>query len=215
MSRSTIKNRQLAIKVCGMKHNTLAVAASKPEYLGFIFYENSARNYTDAPITLPSTIKKVGVFVDAPISYVATTAAKHQLDVLQLHGEESSDYIVTLKKSLVKKCAIWKVFSVQNTFNFEALKTFEPHVQGFLFDTKGEKKGGNGQTFNWSLLNKYPSNTPIILSGGIGIAEISAIKKLATTHLPIHAIDINSKFEIAPGLKDTEQIDAFIKQVNH
>ena len=76
----------------------------------------------------------------------------------------------------------------------------------FLFDTKGKDKGGNGYTFNWKILKNYPSKKPFILSGGIGLEEIAELKEFLKTDLPIHAIDVNSKFEMEPGLKNIEAL---------
>ena len=97
---------------------------------------------------------------------------------------------------------IWKVFSIKDSFDFSTLKEYEPYVDKFLFDTKGKEKGGNGFTFDWSVLADYPSKKPFILSGGIGIDEIEKIREMQKTGLPLYAVDVNSKFELEPGLKE-------------
>lgn len=197
-----------------MKYNTAQVAALQPDYLGFIFYEGSKRNFTyDAP-DLPKSVKKAGVFVDASVDFVLEKIEHFKLDVIQLHGDESPSYCYNLKKRAGKNVQLWKVFRILDSFNFEKLKPYEELVQAFLFDTKGKEKGGNGYLFNWDVLKAYPFQTPFVLSGGIGLEEVSMVKEILKTNLPILAIDVNSKFESAPGLKNIEDLGIFIKKLN-
>ncbi|RDK83276.1 phosphoribosylanthranilate isomerase [Marinirhabdus gelatinilytica] len=215
---------EVGIKICGMKYNPQAVAALQPDYLGFIFYGGSKRNFTEEVPMLPTTVKKIGVFVDAPLDFVAEKVEKFQLDGVQLHGEESPGYCrsinehlntFSLGKGLGGDVSIWKVFSIKETFNFDQLIPYEPYVDAFLFDTKGAEKGGNGYTFNWNVLEEYPSQKPFVLSGGIGLEEISAIQDILKTNLPILAIDINSKFEIEPGLKKIDDLHILISELKN
>ncbi|MEL4308126.1 phosphoribosylanthranilate isomerase [Joostella sp. CR20] len=192
--------------------NIQEVAQLQPDYLGFIFYEKSARNNLDVVPTLSDAIQKIGVFVDASIDFIVEKVSKHQLQGVQLHGSESTEYCQKLKSelnSLGINIKIIKVFSVKNQFDFSVLATYEMVVDYFLFDTKGALPGGNGYTFNWEILEDYPSEKPFILSGGIGIEHLEKIKNIPAS-LPIHAIDINSKFEIEPGLKNIELLKEFI-----
>ena len=110
---------------------------------------------------------------------------------------------------MLKDVEIIKVFSILDTFDFEVLKPFEAVCDYFLFDTKGKLPGGNGTTFDWKVLEKYPSNKPFFLSGGIGIEEIEDVNEIFKTNLPIHALDLNSKFESEPGLKDKTILKKF------
>ncbi len=197
-----------------MKHNLLEVTALQPDYVGFIFYEGSPRNFEgDIPL-LPSEVKKVGVFVNATISEILSKAKQFQLDVIQLHGDETHSFCEELANSEEISCEIWKVFGIKDTFDFSVLKEYEPHVSAFLFDTKGKEKGGNGYTFNWSVLKKYPSEKPFVLSGGIGLDEVEQLLEILKTDLPIFTIDVNSKFEDKPGLKNTKQLQQFINKLN-
>lgn len=206
----------MKLKVCGMKYNVSEVAELTPDYLGFIFYEKSKRNYTaDALPTLPVSTQKVGVFVDATIPFILEKIKAFDLDVLQLHGNESVEYIQELtSKTSFKSIDIWKVFSIKETFNFDVLTPYEPVVDAFLFDTKGPQKGGNGITFDWTVLNDYSSETPIVLSGGIGLNEVEQLATILKTDLPIMAIDINSRFEEEPGLKNINNLRTFKKAIN-
>jgi phosphoribosylanthranilate isomerase len=202
------------LKICGMKHNIAEVAELQPDYLGFIFYEKSPRFYdAEEILLLPIGVKKVGVFVDASLEEVLEKIEKYSLDIIQLHGGESPEFCSELKQKclveLNRNLSIWKVFSIKDDFDFETLNYYENVADKFLFDTKGKEKGGNGFTFNWKILKNYASKKPFILSGGIGLEEIDSLKKLLKTNLPIYAIDLNSKFEIEPGLKNIEDLKKF------
>jgi phosphoribosylanthranilate isomerase len=211
----------MKIKICGMKYNTQEVAALQPDYLGFIFYERSPRNFNGEIPMLPEGIKKVGVFVDAEIAFAKANIEKYNLDIIQLHGNESPEYIkailapsplkgkVAPREAESEGVEIWKVFSIKDTFDFKRLTPYESLVDAFLFDTKGKAKGGNGYTFDWSVLRNYPSQTPFILSGGIGLEEIEKIKEILDSDLPILALDVNSKFEDQPGLKNVATLRKF------
>lgn len=205
------------LKICGMKHNITEVAELQPDYLGFIFYEKSPRFFDGEIPSLPLGIKKVGVFVDEKISKVIDLCKKYSLDVIQLHGDENKEYILDLQAYLTlyyPNVLVWKVFSVDDNFDFNQLSVFENKVDALLFDTKGKEKGGNGFTFNWEILKKYTLKKPFILSGGIGLEEIDSLKELLKTELPIHAIDVNSKFEVEPGRKDVSKLKKFIDVLN-
>ncbi|AFL80156.1 phosphoribosylanthranilate isomerase [Aequorivita sublithincola DSM 14238] len=193
-----------------MKDNIAEVAALQPDYLGFIFYDKSPRFFDGEIPTLPDGVKKVGVFVDEKISKVIELTKKHSLDYIQLHGNESKEYVLDLQWYLVfSNTLVWKAFGIDDDFDFSQLSIFENKVDKFLFDTKGKDKGGNGFTFNWEILKKYKLKKPFILSGGIGLNEVDSLKELLKTDLPIHAIDVNSKFEDEPGLKNIEDLKKF------
>ncbi|MBV7269922.1 phosphoribosylanthranilate isomerase [Winogradskyella luteola] len=198
----------MKLKVCGMKHNIAVIAQLQPDYLGFIFYEKSPRNFEGTIPKFPQNIKKVGVFVDEKVEVIVDKIEKYQLDAIQLHGHESPE-VCRLLKSTNKD--IIKVFSIKDEFDFSVLKPYEDYVDYFLFDTKGKLPGGNGYTFNWDVLKGYPSTKPYFLSGGIGLDELEKIKafKSITASKYCHAIDVNSKFEIEPGLKSIEDLEKF------
>jgi len=195
----------MKLKICGMKNSENIIEASKllPDFMGFIFWEKSARYFDGDIPKLPESIQRAGVFVNEKIENIVDKIQKHHLQIVQLHGNESAAYCSELKKQNIK---IIKVFSIANDFDFEDLKPFETVADYFLFDTKGKFPGGNGIQFNWQILKNYPSEKPFFLSGGIGIDEINNIKNL---NLPIFAIDINSKFETEPGLKNVALIKQF------
>ena len=217
----------MKLKVCGMKYieNIQQVAALQPDYLGFIFYEKSKRNFEGIIPELPKEIKKAGVFVNEIPEIVVSLVEEYGLKMVQLHGDESPEYILRLKeifkesiaekhqRSKYKMPEIVKVFGVKDDFNFGVLKQYESLVDYFLFDTKGKERGGNGVTFDWSVLKNYNSTKPFFLSGGIGLDEITAIKELQKSDLPIYALDVNSKFETEVGLKSVKSIQKFKKEI--
>lgn len=197
----------MKLKICGMKYleNIQEVATMQPDYLGFIFYDKSPRFFNGEIPTLPKFTKKVGVFVNAYLDDILDKVRSYNLQFVQLHGDETPDFCKLFKRTDAK---VIKVFSVDDTFNFDVITPYETVCDYFLFDTKGRQPGGNGTVFNWEILKKYPSQKPFFLSGGIGLEEIEKIKKL---ELPIYALDVNSKFEIEPGLKNTP----LLKKLQH
>ena len=197
----------MKIKVCGMrdKENISGLLALKPAYIGFIFYDKSKRYVADFPqIEIPSSVKKVGVFVNETIEEIVEKANLHTLDFVQLHGNETPEYCSALSAKNIK---IIKAFSVDENFDFSATKPFEKYVSLFLFDTKGNNYGGNGIKFNWELLQNYTGKIPFLLSGGISKNDSEEIKKFK--HPAFLGIDINSGFELEPGLKNIKEIKEF------
>lgn len=189
------------LKVCGMKHpeNIAELLLIAPDYMGMIFYDKSNRNVGNeldsSAINYLSSVKKIGVFVNASEETMKAKVEEFGLDYLQLHGNESPELCQSLKRAGI---GVIKVFSVGNGFDFSQLRAYEAFVDFFLFDTKGKHPGGNGVVFNWDILDQYPSEVPFFLSGGIDVENAAKLPK----HPKLHAIDVNSKFEISPGLKN-------------
>ena len=204
----------MKLKVCGMKftENMQQVAALHPDYLGFIFYEKSKRNFEGIIPAFPKSIKKTGVFVNEYLEILVSLAQEYQLKAIQLHGDEVVSYINELKKHL-PKVEIIKVFSIKDSFDFDVLKPYLETVDYFLFDTKGEEKGGNGVHFDWRVLEKYPFQKPFFLSGGIGLEDVEKLQEILQSNLPIYGLDVNSKFEIEPGKKNIEALKKFKNNV--
>lgn len=188
----------MKIKVCGMKfpENILDVSELLPDYMGFIFWKKSTRFFDGILPDLPKSITKTGVFVDAPFEETQGKIQKYGLKAVQLHGKETPEFCLKLKQENVE---IIKAFAIDSDFDFDQIHAFETVCDSFLFDTKGKFPGGNGSTFDWNILEKYPSKKPFFLSGGLGIAEINKLKLL---DIPLYAIDLNSRFESHPGLKN-------------
>lgn len=200
----------MKLKVCGMKYqdNIEAVANLQPDFLGFIFHEQSPRHFEGVITDLPNSIHKVGVFVDKTVEFIANQIVKHKLSAIQLHGHESPEMCRILKSTNAK---VIKVFSIKDTFDFSVLVPYEEVCDYYLFDTKGKLPGGNGYAFNWDILTDYPSTKPFFLSGGIGLDQVEDLKKFQESSASEYcfAIDVNSKFEIEAGLKNIEELRMF------
>jgi len=205
--------RSLKLKVCGMKFaaNIASVAALQPDYLGFIFYEQSPRFISDVSAELikyvPSQIKTVGVFVNEELEIVKKKVNLYQLKAVQLHGNESAEYCEALKTHF-ENLEVIKAFGVDEDFDFSVLTEYQSNVDFFLFDTKTKAHGGSGKTFDWKILENYKLNMSYFLSGGINLEHAAAISKIEDSRL--YALDINSRFEIEAGVKDVHKIGEFM-----
>jgi len=221
---SSLKGSGVRFKVCGMKYkdNINEIAALQPDYMGFIFYGKSIRSFENDIPELPQSIKKVGVFVNAHLEEIVDKVKKHNLQMIQLHGEESPEFCHAINNRLElfsrsNPIEVIKVFSIKDAFDFSLLQPYEGVCHYYLFDTKGENPGGNGYAFDWTVLKKYPSTKPYFLSGGIGLRELSKIslflKNSGSKYC--YAIDVNSKFEMEPGLKDVDKVKEFKNKLKH
>ena len=193
--------------------NMEEIALLQPDYLGFIFYEKSPRFFENSIPLLDKTIKKVGVFVNATFEQIEEKVIQHNLDLVQLHGTESPEFCALIEFKLVK---VIKAFPMDNQFNFKDLERYNNSCSYFLFDTKGQNYGGNGIIFNWAILENYKLDKPYFLSGGIGLENASEIKLFMNKEYAKNciAIDLNSRFEIQPGLKNQTTLKEFIKNIN-
>ena len=190
-------------KVCGLKHpeNIKQTAELKPNYMGFIFYPQSKRFVGEDFIipAIPSEIKKVGVFVNASATYIIDKIDQYKLDLIQLHGDEKPDFCEVFNHLI----PVIKAFGIDESFDFKKLEAYKECCSYFLFDTKTTEYGGSGKSFDKKILEKYDNSIPFFLSGGLGLEEV---EKLVSEKSKIYAIDVNSKFEIEPGLKDIKKL---------
>jgi phosphoribosylanthranilate isomerase len=207
----------IKIKVCGMNdpENVKTVSGVRPDYLGYIFYNRSPRFVGDKPDSLlfknaGSEIIKVGVFVNEDEEKVIKLTKAAGIDTVQLHGNESNDYCSCLKSSGL---TVIKALCIGNSFRFETLTPYLDVVDFLLFDTKNESYGGSGKKFNWNKLSEYPGEKPFFLSGGIGPDDSEIIKSLDIKSL--YAVDINSMFEIKPGIKNAYKVESFINSLKN
>lgn len=202
----------MKIKVCGLKNyeNISNVIMAGADHVGFIFYKGSPRYFNDS-LTFDEIraikAKKVGVFVNEKIYSVLDKVAHYDLDLVQLHGNESPDECLELRK-YVKTI---KSFGVDENFDFSLLEDYKDTVDYFLFDTRSSDHGGSGKTFDHRLLEKYELNIPFFLSGGISLEHSQSIRNLKLKQLI--GVDLNSKFENSPGIKEASKIKQFIKQL--
>jgi len=190
------------------------IAGLAPDYLGFIFYEKSPRyvgDSLDAELLrgLPPTVRKVGVFVDAPLPTLLATATRYGLDYVQLHGHESPAYCQAAHQQGLR---LIKAFSVDEYFDFGTLAAYGAVCDFFLFDTKGKQPGGNGYAFDWRVLANYNGPAPFLLSGGLG--PDNATELLSFAHPYLAGYDFNSQLETAPGLKDVTATRELLRLLN-
>jgi tryptophan synthase beta subunit len=198
----------MIIKVCGLTDNASSrEVADLPDvnYVGFIFYEGSKR-FTQE--TFATSKKKVGVFVNAPLEYIAQQILEHKLDAVQLHGDESPEFIRQLPINIIKI----KAFGIASESDLLATRPYDGLADYFLFDTKSESHGGTGTSFNWKVLESYEGSTPFLLSGGIGLESVEKLKQFK--HPQLAGYDLNSRFELSPKVKDANLIATFIKLLN-
>ena len=207
----------MEIKVCGMRERVNCyqlVQEVNPDWMGLIFYPKSPRlvpaESADWLIDLP--IKKVGVFVGEEQSEIRSKAALFGLSALQLHGGESVEVVQQLKKDT--ELEIWKVFGVGENLDWKLMEEFVPHVDRFLFDTATASKGGSGKTFDWGLLKGYPFEKGFFLSGGLRLSHAAEILELSKDLPQLLGVDVNSGFEIAPGLKHIPDLKEFKQKLN-
>ena len=206
----------MTVKICGMNNleNLKAVANFQPDYFGFIFYEKSPRFLTLKNLPEFEGIKKVGVFVNSNIDVIIEKQNVFNLDVIQLHGEETLEYIMQLRSKLSDNIQIFKAISILDENDFKSINHYEDLVDLFILDTKTPLKGGSGKKFNWELLKYYTSDSPFLLSGGIGPDDFKAVNGIYDNNSKMMGVDLNSKFEIEPGLKDVDLIEDFITKLN-
>jgi len=205
----------MKIKVCGMREseNIKALVALKPDFMGFIFYPKSPRftgEMLDQELLLnfPAEIKKTGVFVNAETGFILEQVRKYDFQYVQLHGHETPDISRILKDNGV---GVIKALSVDKAFEFSTLDQYKDTTDYFLFDTKGEGYGGHGVSFDWRILEKYELDTPFLLAGGISPDNIDHLDILKDK--PLAGIDVNSKFEISPGLKNIELLKQLFEKI--
>jgi len=206
----------MQFKVCGITNIEAAnaIANAGANYIGFIFYPSSKRyaltslSLNDIAAFKPANAKKVGVFVNVTTEKVIEIATKAGLDMIQLHGDEDASYCATIQAAF----PVIKVFRVSK--NVPDFALFENVAAYYLFDTDSALYGGTGQHFNWEIIKKTSFNKPFFLSGGIGINDVQGIQvlKAATAGKDLVALDMNSKFETSPGIKNIELIKTFIDE---
>ena len=231
------------IKVCGMREpeNIRAVSALGIDMIGFVFWPdsprfvrmissqagiipdysverlNKGRGKVEAPADEVVLPKRVGVFVDDMPQSIVTRVFNYDLDYVQLHGEESRGMIENLRRTLEPDIKpgvkIIKALSIGSPEDVSRYKEYEGVVDLFIFDTKCKTVGGSGEQFDWDVLKLYDGQTPFLLSGGIGPDDVERVKSFA--HPQFAGVDLNSRFEIEPGLKDVEALRQFIQAIRN
>jgi phosphoribosylanthranilate isomerase len=206
----------MLIKVCGMREaqNISEVARLAPDFMGFIFYERSPRYAGEMPPetldALPSATKRVGVFVNAPKERILDAANRYALDLVQLHGAEPPEMCAALRAGGI---GVIKAFGIGSREDVERAAEYEGTCDYYIFDTADASHGGTGRKFDHSLLAAYGGSTSYLLSGGLGPEDAPLFAAAAYKNPHCAGVDVNSRFETAPGTKDPEAIKQFMKTV--
>jgi phosphoribosylanthranilate isomerase len=202
----------MEIKVCGMREPEnirSLISEVKPDWMGLIFYSKSPRFVSDDLAVQISELEmnKVGVFVNSDLETILEKVADFGLKAIQLHGIESPAFVQSLSEKT--DCEIWKVISVKNEIEWESLKSYLPFVSKFLFDTATPVHGGSGKKFDWKILETYPFDKGFLLSGGLDEESANEVLALRKQISQLQGVDLNSKFEVGPGLKNIEKLVQF------
>lgn len=222
----------MVIKVCGMRdaQNIREVSQLGVDMIGMVFYPKSPRyvemqsshagiipDYVKEDINIKSAKSpaRVGVFVDDMVQNIVTRVVNYHLDYVQLHGNEPREMCenlrLTLDPDIRPGIKIIKAISVSDASDIQKYKEYVGAVDLFLFDTKCKTVGGSGQQFDWQVLEQYDGEVPFLLSGGIGPEDASRLH--AFHHPKCIGIDLNSRFEIEPGVKDAEKLKGFLNEM--
>lgn len=216
----------MIVKVCGMREqrNVDDVVAAGADWIGMIFWRLSPRYAGTAHIDTPPGVTRVGVFVDEQPDTLARTAADRRLDIVQLHGAETPAMIDDIRKAIDaarhtgtphpsahRRTRIMKVVSVAATEDIDRWRDYDGLVDLLLFDTRCNTTGGSGRQFDWNALCRYDGRIPFLLSGGIGPGDAERVRRLG--HPALLGVDLNSRFETAPGTKDPIALRTFINKI--
>ena len=212
--KNSYKN-SVKLKICGLKHKTnlFDVVEAGVDYVGMIFYEKSPRFVLDSLYPedvwfLPDEVEKIGVFVNASFDEIKKYAKLYQLNLIQLHGNETPEVCKQLQDL---GYGVIKAFGVDESFDFNSLNPYQSSVDFFLFDTKTSDHGGSGITFDWNILTNYTLDIPIFIGGGVGLENLN---ELLNFNFPfLYSVDMNSKLEIEPGLKDISKVQKAVELV--
>lgn len=205
-----MRKNPLFVKVCGMRdaENIREVEALGIDMMGFIFYRKSPRCVEEVPAYLPTSVKRVGVFVNADEDEIREKAKVFRFDYIQLHGNETPETCQRLKD---ESYSVIKAFQIADSTDFLQTIPYEKSCRYFLFDTKSKQYGGTGAVFDWNILSEYKGTVPFILSGGIGPESVDSLKTFA--HPLCAGIDLNSKFEVQPALKNIKILKNFLNRL--
>ena len=200
----------MLVKVCGMRdgENIRLVENLSVDLIGFIFYPRSPRYVNSLPKYLPRSAGRVGVFVNEKLGVIEDAVIRYGLTHVQLHGSEIPSVCVALRQQGIQ---VIKAFSVSVPDDLMAVGRYDGCCDFFLFDTSTSGYGGSGCSFDWGILQHYTGNVPFLIAGGIGENDVERV--LNFKHQKFAGVDLNSCFEISPGIKDIEKLNRFITKL--
>ncbi len=200
---------KLEVKVCGMIRREQIETLAGADYIGLIFAGKSPRRVTEPAENYRNiTIPKVGVFVNSTLEDILEKANTYNLSVIQLHGDESPEFCQHLTDSGYR---VWKALSVSDSVDLLRANDYDGGVERVVLDTRTPARGGSGQKFDWTILDSYHSTVPFMLAGGITPDDADSIKSIKNQRLM--GVDINSRFEVGPGVKDINLVLNFIQSI--
>ncbi len=215
----------MIIKVCGMRDRASlqSITELPVDALGFIFHPGSPRYVgddaklaEDLQVLLPRAMVRIGVFVNEKPEVILAQTQRFRLDGLQLHGSETpeglQEIVHAFQEAGMRLPFLIKAFAIGSPSEFPDTAPYADLCRYFLFDTAGAAPGGNGVVFSWDLLDQYTGNTPFFLAGGIGTEDAQTILDLQ--HPMLAGVDLNSRFETAPGKKNIDQLARFLIHLN-
>lgn len=192
--------------------NIEAVAALRPDMMGFIFYAGSPRYAgTLAPEvvkSLPEGVTPIGLFVNSSEDEMMSISDRYGITTLQLHGDESPELCRRLKN---RGYQILKAFGVDESTDWDRLLAYDGAADYLVLDSKSAAWGGSGRKFDWQLLKSHSPVTPFLLSGGIGPDDTEEITAIDIPSMA--GVDVNSRFELSPGMKDVNLLSRFINSI--
>lgn len=202
------QNKALLVKVCGINNQSNMKKIDKIgiDMLGINFYLGSKRYIGNTSITINPNIKRVGVFVDPIYDEVIQYTLECDLHYAQLHGDASPEFC----KEIQEEVKVIKAFGIDKDFDFAQVAAYS-FCDLFIFDNQTKEHGGSGQKFSWDKLKEYTGEVPFLLAGGIGPNDVDMIKSIQ--HPMLTGVDINSKFEFEPGLKNLALVETFVKEL--
>jgi phosphoribosylanthranilate isomerase len=205
------------VKICGLStaETVAAAVGGGARFVGFIFYPRSPRNVTPDQAgalarTVPTSIDRVGVFVDPDDAFLEEVLSKAPLSILQLHGSETPDRVVAIRRRFGRP--VMKAISVAGPADLEQAPSYFAVADRLLFDAKpprqmpGTLPGGNGLSFDWSLLYRRAWPLPWMLSGGLDADNLAEAVRLSGARI----VDVSSGVEAAPGRKDRAKMQGFL-----
>ena len=206
---------RLIRKLCGMRHadNIRRAEHLDLDWMGFIFWSGSKRYVGERIAYVPERVRPIGVFVNADIDEILAAVAANRLGGVQLHGAETADFCRRLRNRLPDGVLTIKAIAISGAEDAQRASAYDESVDYLLFDTCCSGYGGSGCAFDWSVLDAYVGDTPFLLSGGIGIDSVDALHRFS--HPRLAGIDINSRFEIEPGVKDIDLVADFLNQISN
>lgn len=209
------QENKILIKICGLNNleNIEELNLLQPDFMGFIFYQKSKRFFIKDAEIIPfirniNNINKVGVFVNEGYTEIMQEVKDLNLQFVQLHGNETPEFCEQLQKEV----KVIKAFRIDDNFDFKITEPYLEVCDYFLFDCFTEAYGGSGQKFNWNQLEEFPYSKKYFLSGGIRPEDAAIIKSLKLSGL--FAVDVNSGFEMKPGLKNIAALKYFMQEMN-